>query len=131
MFDKTYVQAGPQSMDVTVHEHRAPTDESVKILRDAEERAQERLLSITRLESNEFNATWHVSRRMDNCHVEIVCRFSLNGTEHRVNISAPEEKAANEHELMDMVQDAIEKKMTNILCIDLYQKHHKVLWRRP
>lgn len=130
MFDKTYITPGPTSVNVDVHEHRAPTDESVKLLRDAEERAQERLLSITRLESNEFNATWHVSRCMDNCHVEIVCRFKLNGTEHRVNISAPEEKAADQNQLLKMIQDAIEKKMTNILCIDLYEKNHKVLWRR-
>ena len=46
---------GPSRIDVTVKEHRAPTDESVKLLRELEDKALQSILSTIKLESTPFD----------------------------------------------------------------------------
>jgi len=45
----------PTKVDVTIKEHRAPTDESVKLLKELEDKALSRILGTLKLESTPFD----------------------------------------------------------------------------
>lgn len=68
----------------TIHEHRAPTDESVKLLMEMEQKALEKLLSITRLENNTLNAVWSTFQTFEDARFHIVCRYQLNGSANEI-----------------------------------------------
>ena len=50
---KEYV---PYEKDVTIHEHRAPTDESVRLLNEFEEKARKNIIHKISVNENNLNA---------------------------------------------------------------------------
>jgi len=83
MFD-TYVtktSSAPSHTSVTVHEHKAPTDESVKLLREMEKTSQDNILATLRVESNVVNGVAHVVRMPHLSDVEVITIIKINGTE--------------------------------------------------
>jgi len=84
MFD-TY-NTIPNTVNVHKHEHRAPTDESIKIYKELEEKALKNLISTTQLEDNSFNATWHVFHDFMNYENKAICRYKLNGVEYKFEV---------------------------------------------
>lgn len=82
MFRRTeYV---PYAKTVAVHEHRAPTDESVKMLAEMEQAAAERVIARVPLETALF--TGEVMFHFEAAHDQLVAtaRAKINGTELRV-----------------------------------------------
>lgn len=71
-----------------VHEHRAPTDESVKILKEMERAAEAKVIEAIKVGDTTFECVVH--RALDHMSDEVVMRavFGLNGkketAEHRV-----------------------------------------------
>ena len=71
----------------TVHEHRAPTDASVKLLREMEQAAEAKVVNAVRVGNTSFECVVH--REVDNMNDQAVFRavFKLNGkrdtAEHR------------------------------------------------
>lgn len=85
MLDRILVQPRvTERVTVEKHEHRAPTDESVRLLTEMEQAAQKRVRDTVRLESNAFQAIVQVEDSpMDRDHV-CRCLFYLNGSRHEV-----------------------------------------------
>lgn len=105
----TVAAAYPQ----TIHEHKAPTDESVKILREMEGAARESVLSVHKFEDNELNGIV-VQMMMDHFkpYSKLYIRFTLNGKKFAfteklddVGFAINREKAACA--LMEGVREAI------------------------
>lgn len=65
--------------NVTVHEHRAPTDESVRLLKEMEEEAREKILDSFRLDGNGFECVIQCERDCMTMDTTAVAVFSLNG----------------------------------------------------
>lgn len=61
MFDRYDIQTGPQhvTVDHRVTEVRAPTDQSVALLKEMESAARDKVTESLRLPSNEFHAQLH------------------------------------------------------------------------
>jgi hypothetical protein len=70
-----------------IHEHRAPTDESVKLLREMEAKARKQVLDSIRLGDTAFECVVHVTRDTMSGDTSLMAIFSLNGkkftVEHR------------------------------------------------
>lgn len=110
-----------------IHEHRAPTDESVKLLRDMEAAAQAKLISITKLESNAFSATWHLFEEPTSFSTTAICRFTLNGVEHRLEIPIKPDWRYTPQAIAEHVRDAVALKLAEILTIDLFHKQSRTI----
>lgn len=86
MFDK-YVQSPnyPQEINVT-HKH-APTDESVKLLKEFEEKAELKLIKSFQCKFNELYASVFIFREYLNTIINI--KFNLNGKEyiHKITVN--------------------------------------------
>ena len=65
--------------NVTVHEHRAPTDESVRLLKEMEEKAREKIFDSFRLDGNGFECVIQCERDCMTMDTTAVAVFSLNG----------------------------------------------------
>ena len=79
---KEYV---PYVKSVNVVEKRAPTDESVKVLKELEDAAWNKILDTFTANDNVFSGTiLHVNLRCDSFQYEIYLEFTLNGTKHIV-----------------------------------------------
>jgi hypothetical protein len=79
MFDS--YQIGPRSIDahVNVTEKRAPTDESVRLLKEMQREAEKRVLEVVRVDNNDFNCVLHKLDDHLNSMTRLVAIFSLNG----------------------------------------------------
>ena len=75
----------PYEKKVTVHEHRAPTDESVKLLNEMQEKALRNIIATIKIEQNFLKAAAIYFRDdvvKDRMTYHI--RFELNGKEYRI-----------------------------------------------
>jgi len=81
--DKSVHNYSPSRIDV--HEHKAPTDESVKLLNEFEEKAKENIIAVYRIEENNINAVAILYQ--DNvCQdaINYFLKFNLNGREYKL-----------------------------------------------
>lgn len=84
MFDKYTVEGGTKHVHTTITEKRAPTDDSVKLLREMEDAAENKLLSAIRLDTNAMPGI--VVERMRQAFTgdsELLVLFNLNGHRHK------------------------------------------------
>lgn len=100
-----------------VHEHRAPTDESVKLLREMEQAADARRIASMRLESNAFKGMVEVMRHMRDQRTEAVAIFDLNGS--RLTAKADiDELSGPTAELMVKLRDAVALQVANVVMAE-------------
>ncbi|MGZ5583454.1 MAG: hypothetical protein ACXWG8_07770 [Usitatibacter sp.] len=79
----------------TVHEHRAPTDESVRLLKEMERAARDKIVETIRIEGNGFNCIVHRSENyldLDDT-VAFVVIYDINGVRRRVDHREPTKRS--------------------------------------
>lgn len=82
MFDRYEFRADsqvPQSIHTTVHEHRAPTDASVKLLSELETAAQKKIEQSIRVGDSVFECVIHTQHDHASDQIKVAAIFSLNG----------------------------------------------------
>lgn len=72
----------PYEKSVTINEHKAPTDESVKLLNEFESRARKNIIHKVKIDENYLKAiAVYYKDDMVEFRVHFYVKFSLNGTE--------------------------------------------------
>ena len=84
MFDRTVivprmVEHVTHEVTKQVHHHRAPTDDSVKLLKELEEKAQAKVIEAVHVGDTTFECVVHAERDGPSDSVRLVAVFSLNG----------------------------------------------------
>lgn len=69
-----------------IHEHRAPTDQSVALLKEMETAAENKRFSSFRLEGNALRGVVEIAFSACDDTLRAVALFELNGTKHRVDV---------------------------------------------
>jgi hypothetical protein len=126
MFDKLLVVGGRSTQHhyhrSEVHEHRAPTDESVKLLREMEQAALDKIMATVRLEGCEVDCFVAQQRVEMVDEYQFFIRYKL-GTRtqdlrvryrHKIHFSAQE---AREDAMIEL-RDALAKDIANGLLAD-------------
>jgi hypothetical protein len=87
MFDSYNIRAGDQHHHhrSEVHEHRAPTDASVKLLREMEAAALGKVLASYRLEGCEVDCVVHHMHDHMNDEAKFIVQYRLGGRRVRVD----------------------------------------------
>ena len=110
-------ELGPQ---VHRHEHgptnvtvkRAPTDDSVRLLKEMEKAAQDKLISSVRVESNAFKCVVHQCLNYEADDVKLRAIFDLNGKQMTVEVEgAMRERREDERVIWRRLVDAIAKEI--------------------
>jgi hypothetical protein len=125
MFDTYNVKGEPYCTNVTVTEKRAPTDESVKLLREMESAAKKEVLKSIRLDGNEFKGVVHISQDFMSDQYVVVAVFDLNGK--RIQAEARQGTLrATADELFLRLRDAAAEQIANQIAnpfIEMAQKY--------
>lgn len=87
MFDRTFVYRGPESLHCTVNEKRAPTDESVKLLKEMESAARSKIVESMRIKSNDVEAIVHRQESMVDLKTLFAIHYAVNGKKREVLIA--------------------------------------------
>jgi len=122
MFNTYNLRGGSTDVYVkqTVTEKRAPTDDSVRLLMEMEDKALDKLVSITKLENNFFKATWHTFDDYMNGGLNIICRFELNGKEEKFDFKICKFECRNDQELIEKVREKVLERLSRIFTYELF-----------
>ncbi len=115
--DENYYLLGsvtPVQHTHTVHEYRAPTDESVKLLAEMEEKIRQRVESSFRLQDNNFEFLVQGHSMMESAQFYICMYFTLNG--NRIRAEHYYKELDSFEELPGKLRDALAKEIaTHVL----------------
>lgn len=114
MFDRYSINTSPRHVSVSVTEQRAPTDESVKMLREMEEAVQKRLLDAVRVNDSGFEAVIHVNKNPYNDTTDLLAVFSLNGRKQTATYRA--ERGCTTQEAAIGLRDAVAQQIANAIA---------------
>jgi hypothetical protein len=120
MFDKLYVapQSHPTYVDrhVDVHEHRAPTDASVKLLREMQDAAQKTIDEVIVVSNSTFECVIHKIKSFADDRIVMRAIFLLNGKRMAAQFSLHSLEATRDA-LAVGIRDAIALEIANA-CLD-------------
>lgn len=121
MFDSyTIERHATEYVTQNIHEHRAPTDESVRLLKELENKAIDKLLHVVELKNNVFNATWFIGLDHISLYNKVYCIFKLNGLEYKIDFIV--KRGINFESITEQVYGKLIEKMSEILTLDMFNK---------
>lgn len=123
MFDRIALVAPTRHVTEHVHvtEKRAPTDESVRLLKEYEEKADARRLDAIKVGDSSFECVIHTERDAASGDVLWRAIFSLNGKKLRADHRA-RYGAGSQDEHMTALRDAVAKKIATEVLVAALSK---------
>ena len=89
MFNRTNyvtVKDGPTYVTKTTTEYRAPTDESVRLLKEMEEKAREKIIDSFTVNDTHFECKFFQEMDVVTQEMKYVVIYSMNGKKRTVNV---------------------------------------------
>jgi len=99
------------SVEKTVHEHRAPTDESVRLLREFEQAARDKILDSVRVTDSLFDGLLHYQHDYLNLKKLFACVIKLNGKKITARFECDE--SLSREQIILGIRDAIAREIAN------------------
>jgi len=122
---ETRVERVPYAKTVTITEHKAPTDESIKLYNELLEKAEKSLLEVMTIKSSVLGEVKiAIYRRVDNFLVPMVARFRfvLNGETFDGEIHI-ETETYGRVDFNEIVSMEVFKKYTEVIAEKLFHAH--------
>jgi hypothetical protein len=128
MFNKTIIQPTKYiPTEVHHHEHKAPTDESVRLLNEMQEKALSNTMLLFRVSNSHVDAVIRVVDEVGNMQKIALIKYSINGCDYedRIELSGMSLKSKNEiqdylvEEWRKIVTSVVMKATKNIIIKDL------------
>lgn len=113
MFD-TYVTERTTeyvTKNINITEKRAPTDESVKLLNEMQDKAVENLVKRFSTSNNTLQITGAVYDNPFKGEKELHCKFVLNGQEHTFRVEVPSWECKNKYEMVEKLYKRVCEKL--------------------
>ena len=109
MFDKTYLLRQPDVRHTTtIHEHRAPTDDSVKLLKEYQEKAHQWAEDAVVHKIKPINAT---VVEFQKCPWDMTYKLFININGRKISFAMDE--PLNNKDLYEEIKDAIARELTS------------------
>jgi hypothetical protein len=114
MFDRAnYTTIGSGPTYVTKTEYRAPTDESVRLLKEMEEKAQKKIIDSISVRDCQVECQILVEKSYINQSNHYVIVYSMNGKKGKVQLMV------HEYELKDGPETFIAERLRDLLAKDI------------
>ena len=100
MFNRTNyvtVKDGPTYVTKTTTEYRAPTDESVRLLKEMEEKAREKIIDSFTVNDTLFECKFFQEMDMTTQEMKYVVIYSMNGKKRTVNVRVERDVIADNY----------------------------------
>ena len=113
MFDRYNITPRPQeiSMHMRVVEKRAPTDESVRLLKEMETAAQERVIESVKVGNATFECVIHRMDDMLSFDTVYLAIISVNGRKLRVEHRVRHDERLDQHQHLDQMIDKVARRL--------------------
>ena len=119
MFDKYFYNTskGSSYSRVDITEKKAPTDESIKLLRELEQTAQDNIIKAIKVENNVFNGVVvHLNKESFGAREILYIKFNFNGKEYIIKQEINEvEFVLNRHNAFRLLAEGISSAIFNEL----------------
>lgn len=128
MFNSTYILPNHVSHthSTTVTEKRAPTDESVKLLREMEEAARQKVLETIVVSDTQFECVIHKNHDcLSDCDVYDVI-YKLNGNKKAARVQIERYRNYTQEEVLIKIRDGLAESIANEM---LTQAFNTIGWR--
>lgn len=94
MFNTTHIHTSPRSIHISQHsevtEHRAPTDESVRLLREMEDAARKKVIDAIPLGNTDLDMKLLVEEDHSAMDVKFTLLMKINGQRRQCPLALPE-----------------------------------------
>jgi len=123
MFDRTAVILPPaptSSAPIRVTVNRAATDESVKLLKEMESAAREKIEHAIAVRDNGFEGVVHFDRMMDSDTVRTRVIFKLNGK--KMSVECVTEPGITNNDYYGEVVGAVSVKVAETILMNAFEK---------
>lgn len=115
----------PRTLEVK--EHRAPTDESARLLKELEQEAMNKIVAMGKVEDNKFNTKWYILQCNADFEQTCKCIFTLNGKEYDLEFRLPHDRYQDSSNIIPQIRERIIEKLGQILLEDLFKNCDKTL----
>lgn len=117
---------------VNIREHRAPTDDSVKLLQEMEKAAQDRLVANIRVSNNAFDCHVHVYKVViqPDCF-DCVVEWMLNEQRHTTKVQYTRNRMRGGdpiRQMVELVRDTLAKEIANAILTDAFNDVERDLY---
>lgn len=114
MFDSHYhtTKRVTEYSNISVTEKRAPTDESVRLLKEMEQAARDKVLESIKLENNLVSAIVHKMYEPLSYRQLYAVLVKINGKDHRIDLEFDELDVDTYEKLAHAIYEGIAKQMT-------------------
>ena len=114
MFDRTVVNSSPSSIHSTVHEHRAPTDDSIRLYDEMRKKAEDAIIASVRVKDTHFEGVIHHYRDFANARLQFRVIYSLNGKKMTTNYDHSErDYSESAEDIYLKIVDAVARDIAN------------------
>lgn len=100
-------------VNTTVTEKRAPTDESVRLLKEMEAEARKKITETTVVSSTEFTCKLHKYHDALNCCDNYAVIYTLNGQQRRLDIMVEIYKMMTPEQVACLIRDEVAVDIAN------------------
>lgn len=127
MFDRPVILVPHVTQHVTrevtkqVHEHRAPTDESVRLLAEFEAKARERIVEAIHVGDGVFECVVHIEKSFADDAVRLMAVFSLNGKKLTAEFKEHGHRVERKAALLGL-RDAIAKEIAHQILVPALER---------
>lgn len=108
MFNTTVIKQGTKEYVPYVKEiKRAPTDKSVELLNEMQEKARKNIIDSISLRNNIFDATFFVSDSPHDFQKVITYKYLLNGNKYHGEIKGDFDFGLTRYQVLDIIREKI------------------------
>jgi len=108
--------------DTRVTEHRAPTDESVRLLKEMEEKAHEKIIESVAVRDTNIECKILISDDMLSDQTRFVVIYSMNGNKQTVKVCVDKQR-----DIQDKYKLVLEEVANDIACNMLSEAFNKAM----
>ena len=123
MFDKTYLNIPsimPNNIHVEYAERRAPTDESVRLLKEMEDKTRERIIDSISIRDCQVDCQILKERDFISQGTRYLIVYSMNGKKSKVNLLVDDQDM--NLSVAERLRDALAKDIATNMLIDSFDK---------
>ena len=124
MFDKIVLaptRTRTEYVTREIHEHRAPTDDSVNLLREMEQKARDQVIEAVHVGDTHFECVLHTMKHPIDASTELLAIFSMNGK--KMTVSHREQNwVGTKADLVIKLRDAMAKEIATTILLPALER---------
>jgi hypothetical protein len=108
------------------HEHKAPTDESIRILSEMEQKTLDKILFSRNISNNNINSDWHIFNNPKQLRLDFIGNVDINGAKKKIEFSIRYEELRDSkytsQKVGEIIINSIYEKISKSLALNLFTK---------